>query len=153
MWNPICLMPKLHPFSLSFLQGGNLRGSSIATNSWGTLLYTCQVSAGRGRGVPCIQKFQLELSIFQKSLWNLLQYCFCFMFWFSGHEACGVLAPWPGIEPLPPALEGEVLTTEPPEKSLELSIEWIFISPIFTLSTFWQVVLSSRLLCWFLTRR
>ena len=121
---------------LSFPKGGNLRGSSIATNSRGTLLYMCQVSAGRGRGVPCTQKFQLELSIFQKSLWNLLQYCFCFMFWFCGCEACGVLAPRPGIEPLPPALEGEVLTTEPPEMSQELSIEWIFISPIFTLSTF-----------------
>ena len=47
---------------------------------------------------------------FLKSLLNLLQYCFCFMFWFFGQEACGILAPWPGIEPLPPALEGKVLT-------------------------------------------
>ena len=30
------------------------------------------------------------------------------MFWFFGCEACGILAPWPGIEPTPPALEGEV---------------------------------------------
>ena len=30
---------------------------------------------------------------FLKSLLNLLQYCFCFMFWFFGHEACGILAP------------------------------------------------------------
>ena len=42
---------------------------------------------------------------------DLLQYCFCFMFWFFGREACGILAPWPGFEPTPPALEGEVLTT------------------------------------------
>ena len=41
-----------------------------------------------------------------------------FMFWFFGPKAsCGVLAPQPGIEPEPPALEGEVLTTGPPEKS------------------------------------
>ena len=33
------------------------------------------------------------------------------MFGFFGHEACGILAPWPGIEPAPPALESEVLTT------------------------------------------
>ena len=34
---------------------------------------------------------------------NLLQYCFCFMFWFLfGHEAYGILAPWPGVEPEPP---------------------------------------------------
>ena len=36
------------------------------------------------------------------------------MFWFFGHEACGILVPRPGIEPAPSASEGEVLTTEPP---------------------------------------
>ena len=36
---------------------------------------------------------------------------------FSGHEACGILAPWPGIETVPPALEGKVLTTRLPGKS------------------------------------
>ena len=40
-----------------------------------------------------------------------------FMFWFFGREACGILAPGPGIEPTPPALEGTVLTTGPPGKS------------------------------------
>ena len=49
----------------------------------------------------------------------MLQYRFCFMFWFFGHEACGVLVPQPGIEPTPPALEGKVLTTGLPGKSLE----------------------------------
>ena len=29
------------------------------------------------------------------------------MFWFFGREACGILDPRPGIEPAPPALEGE----------------------------------------------
>ena len=48
----------------------------------------------------------------------MLQHCFCSMFWFFGHEACGILAPWPGIEPAPPALEGEVLNTGPPGKFL-----------------------------------
>ena len=43
------------------------------------------------------------------------------MFWFFGPEACGILAPWPGIEPAPPALEGEVLTTGPPGKSQDTS--------------------------------
>ena len=38
--------------------------------------------------------------------------------WFLGGEACGILAPQPGIKPSPPALEGEVLTTGPPGKSL-----------------------------------
>ena len=36
---------------------------------------------------------------------GLLKYCFCFMFWCFVHEACEVLAPQPGIKPIPPALE------------------------------------------------
>ena len=36
-------------------------------------------------------------------------------------EACVILAPRPGIEPAPPALEGEVITTGPPGKSLHFS--------------------------------
>ena len=54
---------------------------------------------------------------FFKSLLNLFQYCFCFMFWFLVCEAYGILAPPPGIEPALPALEGEILTAGPPEKS------------------------------------
>ena len=46
-----------------------------------------------------------------ESLSNLLQYCFCFMFWCFGFEACGILAPWIGTEPLSPASKGKVLTT------------------------------------------
>ena len=49
-----------------------------------------------------------------KSLLNLLQYCFCFMFWLFGQKACGIFGPQPEIKPAPPALEGEVLTTGPP---------------------------------------
>ena len=47
----------------------------------------------------------------------MLQYCFCFLFWFFVHTACGILAPRPGMEPAPPALEDEVLTTGLPGKS------------------------------------
>ena len=61
--------------------------------------------------------FFLRWGPFLKFLLNLLQYCFCFMFWFFGRETCEILAPWPGIKPSPPALEGEVLTTGPPGKS------------------------------------
>ena len=38
----------------------------------------------------------------------------CFFF---GHEVCGILAPWPGIKPTPPVLDGEILTTGLPAKS------------------------------------
>ena len=33
----------------------------------------------------------------------------CFWGFFFCHLACGILAPWPGIEPAPPTLKGEVL--------------------------------------------
>ena len=46
-----------------------------------------------------------------KSLVNLLQNYFCFLFSFFSWEACGILASLPGIKPIPPALEGEVSTT------------------------------------------
>ena len=39
-------------------------------------------------------------------------------FGFSGLESCGIFAPRPGIELMPPALESEDLTTGSPEKSL-----------------------------------
>ena len=39
------------------------------------------------------------------------------MFWFFGREACEILAPQPGIEPAPPALEGKALTAGPSGKS------------------------------------
>ena len=38
---------------------------------------------------------------------------------FLGRKACGIWAPWPGIEPVPPALEGWFWTTEPPGNSHE----------------------------------
>ena len=67
--------------------------------------------------ISCRQHIVRSFFLF-KSLLNLLQYCFCFMFWFFGHEACVILALQRGIEPIPPALEGEVLTTGQPGKSL-----------------------------------
>ena len=54
---------------------------------------------------------------------ELSQYCFCLISDFFGHEACGILPPWPGIEPASPALKGNVSTSGPPEKSPHLSFE------------------------------
>ena len=55
------------------------------------------------------------------------------MFWFFGWKACGILAPLPGIEPAPRALEGEVLTTGPPGKSLYGLVLIIqFYPPLFS---------------------
>jgi len=38
-------------------------------------------------------------------------------FWIWGHKACGILGPQPGVKPVSPALEVEVLTTGLPRKS------------------------------------
>ena len=38
------------------------------------------------------------------------------MFWFCGHEACGVLVLQPETEPAPPVLEDKFLSTGPPGK-------------------------------------
>ena len=40
-----------------------------------------------------------------KAFMNLVRAGFCFLFWFSGRKACGILDPWLGIKPRPPALE------------------------------------------------
>ena len=61
-------------------------------------------------------------------LLNLLQYYFHFALWFFGHEACGIfLAPQPGIEPTPPALEGEALSSGPPGKSPSGHFKTLFL--------------------------
>ena len=70
--------------------------------------------------------------------------------WFFGCEACGLLGPWPGIEPVPCALEGKVLTTGLPGKSLsflcalELSSNRPPTSP-FTFLT--QIHVNNKLQC------
>ena len=46
------------------------------------------------------------------------------MFWIFGHQACGFLAPGPGIEPSTPELEGEVLTSGAPGESPFLPFQW-----------------------------
>ena len=41
---------------------------------------------------------------------------FIYLFWLC-HKACEILVPQPGIKPIPPALEAQILTTELPGKS------------------------------------
>ena len=57
-------------------------------------------------------KIFFYVDCFLKSLLNLLQYCFCFLFCFFDREECGLLALPPGIEPTALALEDEVPTAE-----------------------------------------
>ena len=83
----------------------------------------------RVRG-QCLDFFKVSFSWrgpFSESLLNVPQYCFCFMFWFFGHKACGISAPQSGMEPSPPALEGKVLNIGPPRKFLSIWT-WFTIS-------------------------
>ena len=59
-----------------------------------------------------------------------------YVFWFFGREACGILAPRPGIEATPLALEGEVLTTGLPGKSHVMYFELIFVTSVKSVSRF-----------------
>ena len=53
------------------------------------------------------------------------------MFWFFGLEACGILAPQPGIKPVLPALEDEVLATGPLGQSLLVILDSVPHRQIF----------------------
>ena len=55
--------------------------------------------------------------VFRRLYWICYNDASVFMFWCFDLEAPGILSPWPGIEPSPPTLEGEVLTTGLPGKS------------------------------------
>ena len=48
--------------------------------------------------------------------YNIVSVLWGFLVLFFGCEACGILAPWPGVEPSLSALEGGVLTTRPTGK-------------------------------------
>ena len=47
-----------------------------------------------------------------------LFYVLVSFFFFFGHQVCGIVGHGPGMEPNPPAMEGEVLTTGPLGKLL-----------------------------------
>ena len=77
------------------------------------------------------------------------------MFWFFDHEACGILAPWPRIEPSPPALEDEALTTGPPPKSLGHTIlmAWTCSVPLCLVKQWlYSFLLHSEFCLWDLIR-
>ena len=62
---------------------------------------------------------------FLKSLLNLLQYCFCFMVCFFGHETCGILTASSWIELAPLHWKVKFLTPGVPGKSfLSCKVIW-----------------------------
>ena len=70
-----------------------------------------------------------------------------FMFRSVGHEACGISVPQPVIKPAPPALEGNVLTTGPPGKSLHLfshTVLCLFLSLSHCLQKHYTLAISAK---------
>ena len=57
-------------------------------------------------------------------------------------RACGILVPWPGVKPMSPALEGGLLTTRPPVKSLKIFFKpekfFFFQKEITSESNLWR---------------
>ena len=82
--------------------------------------------SGNWREVFCCLFFKIFLmwiifKVFIEFFMVLLPlfYINIYIYGFYGHEACGILAPQPGIESTPSALEGKVLTTGLSGKTLE----------------------------------
>ena len=68
---------------------------------------------------------QYYLFIFQKNrCWSCFSVASVFCLFFFGLEACRILAPGPGTEPITPALGGEGSTTEPPGSPWRSVIQW-----------------------------
>ena len=69
---------------------------------------------------------------------NVLEHPFLlyFIIFWPCHTACGILVPWPGVEPLPPAVEAwspnHWTTREAPRTSLLLLPDLLFICPSST---------------------
>ena len=53
---------------------------------------------------------------------------------FFGHEACGILIPWPEIKPASSALEGEILTTLSPLVNLLIITSYFLVSEDFSMA-------------------
>ena len=62
-----------------------------------------------------VAKSQTQLSKITYLIYYNIGSVLCFQFF--GNKAYGILAPQPGIEPIPPTLEGKILTTGPAGKS------------------------------------
>ena len=78
-----------------------------------------------------LKKYYFFCGPFLKLSLNLLQYCFCFMFWSFDCEAHGILSLWLGIEPISPALESKVLTIGHPGRSWQFLFKQWFKGLIF----------------------
>ena len=100
MLSPLVVFDSLQPYGLCSPPGSSVHGLLQAR-----ILEWVAISYPREDFFFNVDHF------FLKSLLNLLQYFFCFMFLSFGNEACGILAPRSEIETASSALKGGVLTT------------------------------------------
>ena len=66
---------------------------------------------------PLFLKEFLIWTIFLKCFIEFIALLLFYALFFFGHKAHGILAPYPGIKPTPPAMEGKMLTTGQPGES------------------------------------
>ena len=109
----------------------NLLLYSPITEGVGSTSYPHSLSEVKGNGLWKLQTF---LESLHWSCCNIL----LLMFWCFGREARRILAPWSGIEPTPPALEGEVLTTGPPGKFPKPALSLILGFSLQSPSGYWE---------------
>ena len=116
---------KINPLQYSYLENPVDRGAQLGITHGGLERVQHDLVAKKQTTTSIDSNYFFKIFLkcipFKKSLLNLLQCCFCFMFWFLGQKACGILAAWPWMEPTTPALEGKVLSTGPRGKSQECS--------------------------------
>ena len=134
--------PKMH-------HAKTLTWSSTAGNPWERLALVGLCNSLQGCRVPSdpITMHRCPAPV-RTSAWSCfsqkqLSYCFCFLFCVFGCEACGILVPWPRIEPVPPPLEGEVLTNGPPGKITESLILLFLLWLILTMEENWGLQMNS----------
>ena len=66
---------------------------------------------------------QVLISVFLKVFIDFVTVLLLFYVLFFGHKACGILALQPGIRPVYPALEGDILTMDPQGSPSHFSLE------------------------------
>ena len=112
----ICVYAEFPQGKSEFPLGKKINKAWIWGATWGN--FTKQVAIG------LFLRFKIFFMwiFFKVFIEFLLQYCFCFMFWFFGCKACGILIPWSGLESTFPAVESGVLTTGLPGKSSQVAI-------------------------------
>ena len=109
---------------------------------------------GRSLSLLCVFFFFLRLlkkygcGPCLRSLLNLWQYYFCFMFWFFGQEECGILASQPAINLAPPAVEGEVNHWTAKEVPFRMSSSSLTATPQETYVGLWASSRNKDGQCW-----